>query len=369
VPAPPWTRRAGRPPWWPEDQTWPPTEAEWANRRRAFQRRIGCIVAFGIVAFFLLAAAIGHWISGGDNDWSDSRRGPRPFVALAILLLLGFLVSRLARRAATPFSDVMSAADRVAAGDYSVRVEPRGRGATRRMIDSFNEMSERLDQNERQRRQLLADVAHELRTPLAVIRGNLEGMLDGVYPRDDEHLTPIIDETDHMTRLLDDLRTLSVAEAGVLQLHREPTDLAALIGEAVSSFAAQARSREIQLTDDVPELPELLVDPVRLREVLNNLIQNALRYTPAGGTIAIAAHPNPDRSRIALTVTDNGAGIDPADLPRVFDRFTKSADSGGSGLGLAIAKRLVEAHGGTIGVTSTPNVETTFRIHLPLESA
>jgi two-component system OmpR family sensor kinase/two-component system sensor histidine kinase BaeS len=315
-----------------------------------------------------LTAVVSHWIGGNDNDWSDRPAWPRAFFALFVIFLIALGISRIVRKAAAPYGDVMSAADRVAAGDYSVRVEPRGGGSSRRLIDSFNEMSARLESNENQRRQLLADVAHELRTPLAVVRGNVEGMLDGVYPRDDAHLLPLLDETAQMARLLDDLRTLSVAEAGMLRLHKEPTNLAALVDDLIGSFASQATTRGVTMASRTEPLPDLDVDPVRLREILANLVQNALRYTPAGGTIRIGASQSADRRRVSISVADTGSGIAPEDLPFVFDRFTKSSDSGGSGLGLAIAKRLVEAHSGTIAVTSDPGVKTVFRIEIPMET-
>jgi signal transduction histidine kinase len=226
-------------------------------------------------------------------------------------------------------------------------------------------MTTRLQVNEEQRRHLLADVAHELRTPLAVVRGNLEAMLDGVYPRDDTHLVPILEETAHMTRLLDDLRTLSLAEAGTLRLHREPTDLTALIADVAAAFSARATAAGIALLAPAASLPDLDVDSLRVREVLENLIANALRYTPNGGSIRIDAAPTPTAGTVAISVADTGTGIAPDQLPHIFERFTKSADSGGSGLGLAIARRLVEAHGGEIQAESTPGRGTTIRFTLP----
>jgi signal transduction histidine kinase len=328
-------------------------------------RRIGCLLG-GIFLLVLATGAIAFKLFGGGFDNSSGPPWPvRVLFGLALLLIVATIVRRVIRRTAAPIGDVMEAADRVAAGDYSVRVDVRGSGEVRRLAESFNEMATRLQAHEEQRRHLLADVAHELRTPLAIVRGNLEAMLDGVYPRDDEHLLPLLDETAHMTRLLEDLRTLSLAEAGTLRLHREPTDLGALIADVVAAFAARAAAGGVELTVTAPVLPDIEVDPVRIREVLENLIANALRYTPAKGSIRIDAAPSPDGDGVTVTVADNGTGIASADLPHVFTRFAKSTDSGGSGLGLAIAKRLVEAHGGEIGAESRSGRGTTIRITLP----
>jgi two-component system OmpR family sensor kinase/two-component system sensor histidine kinase BaeS len=262
----------------------------------------------------------------------------------------------------------MDAADRVAGGDYGARVEARGPGEVRRLARSFNQMAARLEANEAQRRGLLADVAHELRTPLSVIRGNVEGMLDGLYPADAAHLAPVLEETAVMSRLLDDLQTLSTAEAGVLRLHRERVDPGSLVQDAVAAFRARAESAGVTLEcRATPGVPELDVDPVRIGEVLANLLSNAVRHTPRGGSIAAVVEPS--AAGVSFTVTDTGKGIDAADLPYVFDRFVKSADSGGAGLGLAIARSLVQAHGGSITADSQPGRGTTMRFVLPLAPA
>ena len=336
--------------------------------RRTFLRRIGCL--FGLLLLVPFLANTVFWLAPGNSGHPfDEPDGPptpvRFFIFLLIVLAVVFVVGgRALRRTAAPIGDVMEAADRVAAGDYAVRVEPRGSGEVSRLVASFNEMTARLQANEAQRRSLLADVAHELRTPLVVIRGNVEGMLDGVYPRDDEHLRPILDETTVMSRLLDDLRTLSMAEAGALRLHREPTDAAALVDDVVATFTPRAAAAGIALVGSVAPLPELEIDPVRVREVIENLVVNSIRHTPFGGSIRIEA--GLDGQAATFAVVDSGLGIPPDQLPFVFDRFTKSADSGGSGLGLAIAKSLVEAHGGTIRAESQLGRGTTIRFSLPI---
>lgn len=363
MPPPRWRQGQTPPPWWPEGEPWPPKPQGQTGSRQRFMRRVGCILA--IFFLFLIAANIVAYKAFG-SLWRGSDGPPWPIRVLFFVVftfLVVFTMSRLFRRTAAPIGDVMDAADRVAAGDYSVRVEPRGSGEVRRLAVSFNEMTTRLHANEEQRRHLLADVAHELRTPLAVVRGNLEGMLDGVYPRDDAQLTAIIEQTAHMARLLEDLRTLSLAEAGTLTLFPEPTDLRELIADVVTAFRAKADAAGISLTASTVNVPEIEVDPTRLREVLENLVANALRYTPAAGTIHIDTTPN--ETGVIITVADTGAGIAPNILPVLFQRFAKSADSGGSGLGLAIAKRLIDAHGGTISADSEPGHGTTVRIWLP----
>jgi signal transduction histidine kinase len=254
----------------------------------------------------------------------------------------------------------------VQAGDYSVRVAERGPREVRDLSRAFNAMTTRLQANTEQRRAMLADISHELRTPLAVIQGNVEGLLDGIYARDDAHLQPILDETKVMSRLIEDLRTLALTEAGTLVLQCEPTDLAALAADVVSSFRPQADRLGIRLILDEktsesfkPSQVSYManVDAVRIREVITNLVSNALRYTPHSGRVTVSTQRIDDE--IMLRVQDTGRGIAPELLAHVFDRFTKSRDSMGSGLGLAIAKQLVEAHGGHIYAESVVGVGTT----------
>jgi two-component system sensor histidine kinase BaeS len=267
--------------------------------------------------------------------------------------------------------ELVDAARRVEDGDYTTRVaEPvTRRGPLRELVRGFNSMAARLEVEEDQRRRLLADVSHELRTPLAVIQGNVEAILDGVHEADDAHLGAILDETHVLARLVDDLRTVALSESGSLPLHREPTDLTILAAEAVGAFEPAAETAgvhlELRVDDNVPLLD---IDPVRIREVLSNLVANALRHTPADGEIEVIATSPADGASVEVVVRDNGSGIDPALLPHVFDRFAKAADSRGSGLGLAIARGLVEAHGGTIGVESSAATGTTFRFRLPVRS-
>jgi signal transduction histidine kinase len=353
------------PPWWPEGEPFPPPwQGGWGRRR--FPRRVGILFALFVLFTFFLSGFVFRLLGGG---YRPGERGfgpplvPVPFLLLGIVVV-ALLAGRLVRRAAAPIGDVMEAADRVAGGDYGARVQASGPVEVRRLARSFNQMAERLQANEQQRRTLLADVTHELRTPLSVIRGTVEGVLDGLYPADSAHLGPVLEETAVMARLLDDLQTLSTAEAGMLRLHREPVEPATLAQDAVAAFAARAASAGVRIGwRAAADVPELEVDPVRVGEVLANLLANAVRHTPAGGSVEVSVEPAGSGAR--FTVADTGPGIDPADLPHVFDRFVKSADSGGVGLGLAIAKSLVEAHGGSITAESRPGHGTTMRFVLP----
>jgi len=212
-------------------------------------------------------------------------------------------------------------------------------------------------EQQRLRRQLMADVAHELRTPLAILQGRIEGLLDGVYPRDETHLAELLEETRHLSRLAEDLGTLAHAEAGALELRKELVDLGDLLRDVA---AALPRPIAVEVPAD---LPTLEVDPVRIRQVLLNLLANALRHTPAEGVIAVEVQARPQR--MLIRVRDTGAGIAPEELPHLFERFQKGSDSRGSGLGLPIARKLVLAHGGDIGIESAPGQGTEVTVSLP----
>ena len=283
--------------------------------------------------------------------------------AMTAAALLGTM-----RRIGRPLDAVMDAAGRVADGDYTVRVAEHGAPPFRALARAFNTMAERLASQDRVRRDLMADLSHELRTPVSILQGKLEGLLDGVYPRDDQQLTALLEETGVLSRLIDDLRTLALSESGALQLQREPTDIADLAREVVDGFAAPALPARVSMTvDEKPDVPSANVDPVRVREVIANLVSNALRHTPAGGSIVVRV-ASTSGGAIQIVVEDTGTGMTRDDLAHAFDRFHKGAGSRGSGLGLTIAKSLVAAHGGEIHAASEVGKGTTITVRLPSAS-
>jgi two-component system sensor histidine kinase BaeS len=357
-----------RPRWWPEDEDWPPRRPVDLHRWQRMRRT----VVWRAAAVFLLLLLLGGagcagtlWLLG----WITGQARGLAFPPWALILVGVVILATLLpgfRSVALPWRDLIDAAGQVEAGDLSVRLPERGPRELRALARAFNAMVERLKTTEAVRRDLLADVTHELRTPITVIQGNLEAMLDGVYPADAEHITPVLEDTRVVSRLIDDLRTLSLAESGALELHPEATDLGVLIGEVVASFRAQADQAGVELRLEAPlSLPLVEIDPVRIREVLANLTANALRHTRQGGRISITAAFEPRGQRMVVCVIDNGSGIPADDLPHIFDRFFKSRESAGRGLGLAIAKNLVQAHGGQIEAESSRGSGTTMRVYLP----
>ena len=356
----------GPPPWWPQGQPWPPRDPE-ARRRygRRIARRVGCLVllvllvlgGLGTALIWLLLSAVGVV---GSAPFARTVSG----VALLAGLLAVLVSTRAVRRLATPAQRLVDAAQRVEGGDYSARVPERGPRELRSLARAFNAMSSRLEAEEARRRSVLADVAHELRTPLTIIRGQAEGIADGVYPASADQVAPILAATGTLESLVDDLRTLALAEAGGLHLDRAPLDVGVLVDDTVETFASSAAAAGIRLTGEVAGgLPAVDGDGARLRRALANLVSNALRHTARGGTVEVRAERIVDGVR--LSVRDNGVGV-PADLlPRVFERFVKGAGSTGSGLGLAITRDIVEAHGGRVGMESAEGAGTTVHLDLP----
>ena len=330
--------------------------------RRRFMWRAGAFfVAFALVFAILVAFLVNVMSSlfGGNPSTAISA-----LLALLIFLIVLSGMRRIVRGTAAPVGDLVEAAGRVEAGEIGTQVEVRGPAEVRSLARAFNAMSARLEETDASRRRLLADVSHELRTPLTVMQGTLEGILDGVYPADEAHLLPVLEETRVLARLIDDLRTLSLSEVGVLRLHREPTDLARLIEEVVAGHRAAADDAGVTIAVDAAvDMPQLEVDPSRIRQVVGNLVANALRFTPAGGRVTVDAGREPDGAWVS--VRDTGPGIDPESLDHVFDRFYRSPGSPGSGLGLPIARNLVEAHGGRISIESPPGGGTAVRFTLP----
>jgi signal transduction histidine kinase len=331
-------------------------------RARFFRRVVAGLVGLIVTAGLGLAA----------TGWLLAERaglgGPTGVALGALALLAGTFVLAavvaIVRGGAGPLRAVMDAADRVAEGDYTVRVGEHGPPPVRALAHAFNAMTERLAQADRQRRDLMADVAHELRTPLSILQGRLEGLLDGVYPRDDAQLAALVEETQVLSRLIDDLRTLALADAGALRLEREPTDLVSLVRDTVRGFDPEAARHGVALTVATALADaDVDLDPVRIRQVLSNLLSNAIRHTPEGRAIAVSVEGPASRPTVA--VADAGDGIAAEDVPLIFDRFYKGLASRGSGLGLTIAKRLVLAHGGEIQATSRAGEGTIVSFTMP----
>jgi signal transduction histidine kinase len=343
-----------RPPWWPEGEPFPPRRWGRGYGPPPFIRWIGCffLTVLG-VALFTGALAGAVFGRGG---------GLHPFFVFPILLvlaLIGIGVFGGVRRMTRPMDNLITAARRIESGDYSAQVPEWGSSDIRSVARAFNSMSARLKTIDEQRRNFMADVTHELRTPLSVIRGQAEAISDGVYPADEAHLAPILDATRTLDRLVADLKTLVDTDAGNLVLHKEPTDLGALVRDTVESFRPQAQSKGIVLTTTIADnLPPKDVDPSRIRQVVGNLLSNAIRHTPPAGSVKVTVDSS------GFTVTDSGEGIPSDLLVHVFERFAKGPTSGGSGLGLAIAHDIVAAHGGTIKIETNQPSGTTVIVRL-----
>ena len=343
--------------------------------RKRFMRRVGCgfiIIITAIIVFsgYLADGVIRHQLPENLQGFMANV----PIIVrviswiffTAVIVALVYLGSYL-RKVAVPMSDIMEAAGKIADGDYSVRIEREGPRDLHGLAKAFNDMADKLQMNDEQRRSMLADVSHELRTPLTVIQGNLEGMLDGIYEPDERNLQAVLDETRIMERIIEDLRLLAVVESGSLKLQLEQVDLCEFLEEIIPTYQALAETKQVEVklfcNDDLPEID---IDATRIREVVSNMVTNALRYCEPGGEILISCELRlADKNKIWFAVSDTGSGISAEDLPHIFERFYKGRDSSGTGLGLPIAKSLVEAHGGEIFVESEVGKGTTIKFYLP----
>jgi len=322
--------------------------------------RVGYLLAEGGMAF-----------SRGDETRLVSRINRAALIAgliaggASLLLALG-----LAYRLLRPVEDLTRAAEHMAKGDLSQRVPIHGDDELAMLGKTFNRMADSLQRAEESRRAMTADIAHELRNPLAVQRATLEALQDGVYPLTPENLAPILEQNALLNRLVEDLRTLALADAGQLNLEITSTDLAALVGRVVERFSAQTATHSIEITiqpasDPLPPIP---LDPLRVEQILGNLLSNALRHTPPQGRIEIALART--STAIQLSVHDSGAGIPPDAFAHLFERFyradkARSRSEGGTGLGLAIARQLAQAHGGDLTAANHPGGGAVFTLRLP----
>lgn len=322
-----------------------------------------------VVGYLLSEGGMGF--NQGDETFLVNRISNAALIAGLIAAGLALLLATwLSYRLLRPVHELTRAAQSMASGDLLQRVPVRGDDELATLSIAFNQMADSLQYAEESRRAMTADIAHELRNPLAVQRANLEALQDGIYPLDPNSLTPILEQNQMLTRLVDDLRTLALADSGRLDLVRTPTDLSALVKRVIERYTPQAAAREIQFASQISEsLPNLSLDTQRVEQILNNLLDNALRHTPDGGKIAIGLSAN--TQQVVLSVHDSGAGIPEEALPYIFERFyradrSRSRVEGGTGLGLAIARQLAEAHGGTLSASNHPQGGAVFTWVLPL---
>ena len=335
------------------------------ERNRSIELRVD-----GRVVGYLYPVGIVNFSSAAERNLLD-RLSQSAFtaalIASAVALGIAFFLSyRLLR----PVHELTRAARQLADGDLSQRVPVRGGDELGTLAATFNRMADSLQQAETRRRALTADIAHELRTPLAVQRAHLEALEDGIYDLTLENLLPIEEQNHLLTRLVDDLRTLALADSGELELVRTPVDYPALIRKVVAGLEPRAADRQIEIRLSLDEsCPPLTLDAQRIEQILNNLLDNALRHTPDGGVIRV--HCVPEANRVCLTVHDSGPGIPEEALPRLFERFYRADKSrtraeGGTGLGLSIARKLAQAHGGDLTAANHPEGGAIFTLELPV---
>jgi signal transduction histidine kinase len=288
-------------------------------------------------------------------------------IAVAIAIFLAFLLSR---PILAPVRLLTRTAKQLGKGDLSQRVSFQSRGEFGELASTFNSMASDLERTEELRRNMVADVAHELRTPLTNIRGYIEAIQDGVVTPDSDTMRSLYEEVLHLSRLVEDLQELALAESGELRLAPQPENMRELVNQTVTGMRVQASSKNITMTIDLPDqLPLVNIDYHRISQVLRNLLENAVEHSSQGGTISVSARQQ--GTLLEVSVNDNGEGIAPENLPKIFERFyrvdkSRTRSTGGSGLGLTISRRLVEAHGGQIAVQSEVGKGSRFYFTLPV---
>lgn len=357
----PWNRGPG---WWPEGEHWPPRGSRGQQDWARFGRRLFKLFLGFLFVLMVVAALLGATIATAAAGVASGSRWAIVVTTLFVLAMVGVLLRTVGVRTWRPVRDLIRAAGRLAGGDYTARVDERTAARMRPVASSFNSMAEQLEEADERRRRLLADLGHELRTPLQVIRGEIEAVIDGVHDGGPEHMESMLDEVEVMERLIEDLRILTLSEAGRLPLQVERADLMRVVEEVSSSYQSTAAASGVSIeVDAASALPELEFDPVRVRQALANLVVNSIRAMPNGGRITLRV--TADRDRVFTDVVDTGPGIE--QVEEVFDRFVKSADSPGSGLGLSIARGLARAHGGDVDIVETGPKGTSIRMWLPVQ--
>jgi signal transduction histidine kinase len=315
-----------------------------------------------VIPIFANGTEVGKLVVG-QNTQPSERLFTFRFLQPVLMASLGLAVFAtligllLTRRVVSPLAEVIAAAEEIAGGNLQTRARTKGSDDLGDLSASFNKMADALERNDRERRDMLADIAHELRTPLTIVRGRLEGIMDGVYPADESSIGPALEEAYLLERLVDDLHLLTMAESHQLTFEKHKLDLLEIARRSISMFQAEADEKKIHL-ELVTVMDKALVvaDPLRTEQVIGNLISNALRYVPQGGRVWVEVSNGDD---VEICINDNGPGILEADLPFIFNRFwrgekSRSRVSGGAGLGLAIAKLLVEGQDGRISARSVP---------------
>lgn len=296
------------------------------------------------------------------------------WIAALVVVIIAILASLLfASRITSPVKQLTKAARKIAAGEFDQRIPVKSNDEIGEMAETFNSMAETLEKNEKLNRQLYAGIAHELKTPLTLIQGNLEAILDGIVKPNPKQIAALHTETMLLNRLVNDLRDLTLAQAGQLKLQKKPINLNGLTRNVIESIQPMLSEKNIRMTVSIPSrLPQIIADPDRITQVLYNLIGNALRYTPEDGRIEASVRISPGTaSELTVYISDTGEGIPDKDLPYVFNHFyrvdqARTRTKGGTGVGLAIVKHLVEAHNGNVGVESTKGRGSTFFFTLPI---
>lgn len=313
----------------------------------------------------------GMVFSTGDDTALIDRLTRAAYIAAGVAIIFALILAILfSNRLLRPIRALTQAADALAEGDLSNRVDVQGNDELATLGQTFNQMAIALEEAEQSRRGMTADIAHELRNPLAVQRAQLEAMQDGVHPASSENISSILEQNILLTRLVEDLRTLALVDSGQLQLEMVPTDLAALVGRIVHRFKSQAGEKQIDLRYVVEgECAEINIDPGRVEQIVGNLISNALRYSPEKSWVKIKLVCSPNQKM--LSVRDNGPGIPSESTELVFDRFyrvdhSRSRAEGGTGLGLAIARQLAEAQGGELTAGNHPDGGAIFKLTFPM---
>src|SRR5262245_32928151 len=341
------------------------------QRLPTIRSKLGSVIVFAVALTILLVYLI---LGVGFQVFTIRERLWELVLAGVIGAAIALVIARWVARGMTqPLRDMAQAARRMETGDYSQRVSTESRDEVGQLAVAFNRMSSELESLERLRRDLVANVSHELKTPISALRAHLENLLDGVEEPDPETLQVMLAQSERLGRLVDQLLDLSRLESGDVPLERERVEVAPLVAQVLSEIQVSRPETEVSVSEDLPvDLPAVYADRERVHQVLFNLLDNAVRLTPSGGRVTVTASGHNGSVDVAVAAT--GPGISAQDLPRVFERFfrvdaSRSRDDGGTGIGLAIARSVVEAHGGRIWAESEPGRGSTFTFELPAAPA